>query len=45
MMQALEGFKMGFGLIMGGAVAVLIIYVVRVLLPDSGTSKGKMRWK
>lgn len=41
MMQALEGFKMGFGLIMGGAVAVLVLYMLRALLPGAKKMKGR----
>ena len=39
----LEGFKVGLGLIFGGATGVLVLYVLWVLLPGSGTGKGKMK--
>ncbi len=41
--MALEGFKLGFGAVMGGAVALLVLYMLNVLLPGT-SSKRKIKW-
>jgi hypothetical protein len=41
MMQTLEGFKFGFGAMMGGAAAVLVLYMLSVVFPGVKKLGGK----